>query len=120
MATGTGTRIDADVAVLEDVSEKLKLRWSDIAQIIRVDESTVHRWKKGDVAPQPGARSRIAQFRELLELLARTFDGPDLARRWLKEKRPQALGGNVTPLEVMLAGRLDRVVGLLHFLGRGG
>lgn len=117
MAVATPT--STDLRVLQRAYKKLGLEWTEIAQIIGVDESTLHRWKSHTSKPHPMARSRIAQFQELMDLLAQTFSGPDLARTWLREKKPESLGGKLTPLDVMRTGRLDRIVTLLHFVARG-
>jgi transcriptional regulator with XRE-family HTH domain len=113
------TPTSTDLRVLDRARAKLELGWSEIGEIIGVNESTVHRWRSGTSTPRPMALSRIAQFGELLDLLTRLFAGPDLAREWLSSKKPESLGGHATPLEVMREGRLDRVLTLLHFLARG-
>lgn len=115
----TTTAVDADLRVLDQAYTRLKLSWADIAAVMGVDESTVHRWRSGTSAPRPMARSRLAQLQETLDFLKRLFAGPDLARAWLTGKRPKSLGGTDTPLDVMRAGRIDRVLTLLHFLARG-
>jgi uncharacterized protein (DUF2384 family) len=113
------TAAGTDLSVLERAHTRLQLGWEDISHIIGVDESTVHRWRSGTSTPRPITHARIAQFADLLEMLPRLFAGPDRAREWLNERRPDALGGMETPLEVMRAGRIDRVLTLLHFLARG-
>lgn len=61
----------------------------------------------------------MGQFQEMMDLLRRLFDGVDGARTWLKSSHPESLGGDATPLMVLRAGRIDRVLTLLHFLARG-
>ena len=117
---GTETQADIDLRVLNRAHAKLRLGWREIGQIIGVDESTMHRWKSGTSRPRPMAVARIALFEELITLLNRVFAGPDVARKWLTEKRPAGLGGSDTPMDVMRGGRLDRVVSLLNYLARGG
>ena len=116
---GTVTRGHLDLRTLERVRDKLQLDWADIAAALSVDQSTVYRWRHGEAAPRPMALSRLAQLEELMELMQRIFAGPDLAREWLNQARPDALGGHQTPLEVMRTGRIDRVLRVLHFLARG-
>ena len=65
------------------------------------------------------ALSRLAQIDDLMQLMQRLFAGPDLARDWLKQAQPDALGSQPTPLDVMRAGRIDKVLMVLHFLARG-
>ena len=115
METVTG----ADLTNLNVLHDRLQLEWNEIADIVGVDASTVHRWRKRESRPRPLAWTRIAQIEELLQVLSRIFSGPDLARQWIRTSRPKTLGGNATPLDVMRAGRIDRVLALLQFLGRG-
>jgi antitoxin Xre/MbcA/ParS-like protein len=114
------TTIDAeiDVRALERMRSKLELEWVDLAAIIGVDQSTLYRWRHGEAAPRPIAASRLVQLGELNQMLRRLFAGPGLAREWLKTAKPEMLGDE-TPLSVMRAGRIDRVLTVLHFLGRG-
>jgi uncharacterized protein (DUF2384 family) len=63
--------------------------------------------------------SRILQVQDIFDLLRSVFAGADLARTWLRTARPESLGGQRTPMEVMLAGRADRVLNTLDFIARG-
>ena len=109
----------AELRGLARAREKLQLDWDELAAIVGVNRTTLHRWRSGESTPRPIAWTRLTQLDELLEMLTRVFAGPDLARDWLKSARPSSLGGDVTPLEVMKNGRIDRVLGLLQFLARG-
>ena len=114
-----GTPRKDDLSGLEHFKRQLDLDWDDVAEIVGVDRSTLHRWLSGEASPQPLAWSRLAEIGDVLQALHRTFAGPDLAREWLRSARPKGLGGRSTPLEIMKAGRIDRVLGLLQSLGRG-
>lgn len=118
MATVTGSA--TNLSALSALQKKMQLDWTEVAEIIGVDQSTLYRWRHGESTPRPMAWSRIAQLDDLLQILPRIFAGPDLARTWLRTAKPEMLGGTVTPLEVMKAGRMDRVLTVLHLLGRGG
>jgi transcriptional regulator with XRE-family HTH domain len=109
-----------DVAHLDEIRAQLQLGWEDLAAILGVDQATLWRWRHGEAKPRPLALSRLQQFGELTELLHRLFAGPELAREWLKRSTPESLGGIQTPLQVLRAGRIDRVLMLLHTLARGG
>ena len=109
-----------DVAHLDEIRTQLQLGWEDLAAILGVDQATLWRWRHGEARPRPLALTRMQQFSELTELLRRLFAGPDLAREWLKRATPESLGGAQTPLQVLRAGRIDRVLMLLHTLARGG
>jgi predicted DNA-binding transcriptional regulator AlpA len=117
MGTTTGQHLD--LRTLDRFRDKLQLDWADIAATLSVDQSTVYRWRNGEALPRPMALSRLAQLDELMQLMQRLFAGPDLAREWLKQARPEALGGRETPLEIMRGGRIDKVLMVLHFLARG-
>ena len=96
-------------------------RWLTIHEacaFLGVDQSTLYRWRHGEAAPRPLAWSRLAQLDEMMQFFQRLFAGADRAREWLHTSTPEMLGGQ-TPLAVMRAGRIDRVLTLLHFLARG-
>lgn len=117
MPTVTGAGLN--VNNLDRFRSKLGLDWDDIAAIVGVNRSTIHRWRSQEASPRPIAWTRIVQLSELTQLLPRIFAGPDLARAWLRESKPELLGGKTTPLEVMREGRIDRVLTVLQFLARG-
>lgn len=116
MTTAAGAHID--LRNLEQMRERLRLEWSELAAIIGVDQSTLYRWRHGEASPRPLAWSRLAQLDEMMQLFQRLFAGADRAREWLHSSTPEMLNGE-TPLAVMRAGRIDRVLTLLHFLARG-
>jgi len=116
MTTAAGAQID--LGKLERMRARLRLDWADLASIIGVDQSTLYRWRQGETSPRPLAWTRLAQLDEMMQLLQRLFAGSDRAREWLHASTPEMLGGQ-TPLVVMRAGRIDRVLTLLHFLARG-
>lgn len=118
MALITDSYIDLDA--LDGVRARMHLGWEDLAAIIGVDQSTLYRWRQRESFPRPIYQSRLQQIGELMDLLPRLFAGPDLAREWLHSARPAGLGGDRTPLELMKAGRIDRVLLLLHSLVRRG
>jgi len=118
MTLTTDARLD--LGALDATRGKLQLEWEDLAAILGVDQATLWRWRRREASPRPVYQARLQQVGELVELLQRLFAGPDLARTWLKTATPESLGGERTPLEVMKAGRIDRVLTLLHLLARGG
>jgi transcriptional regulator with XRE-family HTH domain len=109
-----------DLESLQKTGERLGLGLQDLADIVGVDQSTLYRWRQGTSAPRAIVLTRMEQIGEAFAMLRRLFQGPDLARQWLHESKPASLGGDVTPLEVMRAGRVDRVLMLLHTLAAGG
>ena len=115
------TTADAGASLdsLERAREVLQLGLDDVAAIIGVNRSTLHRWTKRESTPRAMAWSKIAQLGDLIHILPRVFAGPDLARAWLTHSHPESLGGRFTPMDVMRAGRIDKVLSLLQFLARG-
>lgn len=111
---------EANLAAILKASERLSLGRQELADILGVDQSTLYRWRQGASSPRGLARARLTQVEELFELLRRLFAGPDLARAWLREAKPESLGGWVTPLEMLKANRIDRVLALLNALAAGG
>lgn len=118
MGIAVAPAVDFD-SLIAQVEKKLQLPLQDIASILDVDTSTLYRWRKRKSTPQPRAWSRLAQLDELMRLLPRMFDGPDLAREWIATAKPEMLGGSATPLQIMKDGRIDRVLTVLHFLASG-
>lgn len=115
----TSAAAGTDLQAVDRFHKLLGLEYTDIAATIGVDQSTLYRWRQGEATPRPMAVSRLVQLGEMLQLLRRVFAGSDRAREWLREARPEMLGGTKTPLDVMREGRVDRVLTLLHFLARG-
>ncbi|MCU0634752.1 MAG: DUF2384 domain-containing protein [Gemmatimonadaceae bacterium] len=111
----------SSLTALERGARRLALGHQEMADVLGVDQSTYWRWRSGESAPRGAmTRARLVQFTELLELLRRLFDGPDVARTWLRDATPASLGGKQTPLEAMRAGRIDRVLAILEALAAGG
>jgi transcriptional regulator with XRE-family HTH domain len=112
-AGGTEDEIDA-------IRRVLGINQAQLATILGTTARTVSRWKTGSaqrVEPRPGfarALRDLGQLRWLLE----TDLGADEARRWMR--RPNdALRGRA-PVDVLLDGDIDRVLGLVITLAEGG
>ena len=118
MGTDVLPAVDLD-ALIAQLQEKLRMPLKDIASTVGVDTATLYRWRKRETTPQPRAWSRLAELHELMQMLTRLFDGPDLAREWIATAKPKMLGGSATPLQAMKDGRIDRVLTVLHFLASG-
>ena len=116
----TATDHESDLGTIQRTGQQLGLGLQDITEIIGVNQSTLYRWRHGTAVPRAIVQTRLVQVSELFELLRRLFAGPDLARTWLHEASPASLGGNATPIQVMRAGRIDRVLMVLHSLAAGG
>jgi hypothetical protein len=90
---------------------------SIVARAIKADESTVHRWRAANSVPSPIFLDRLDALGELLGELRRTVKDQVTARYWLDRNVP-ALQGR-TPREVLLAGRIERLTGMLTSFNAG-
>lgn len=116
---GTVAGHSVGIHTIDEIKRQLKLTEEELAAVVGVNPSTLWRWRERGVIPRGIVLSRLAQLEELRTLLRQVFDGPDLAREWLRTAHPENLGGRSTPLEVMLEGRIDRVLTVLQFIARG-
>lgn len=105
------------VRIIEDAHDTLGLTYRELADAIHAQESTVHRWRRGDVAPTAVFLGRLGALGELVSELQVTFDDPADAREWLD--RPNAALQQRTPRETVLAGQMERVTGLLFAFNAG-
>ncbi len=102
---------------VETVEGGLGLGRREIAGALGSSTRTVERWRAGRTYPQHEARERLAELVALRVHLGETFDDPESGRAWLRSGNPY-LGG-LTPLEVLRAGRPDRVRAALEALDSG-
>ena len=102
---------------VETVEGGLGLSRSELAGALGASARTVERWRAGQTYPQHEARERLAELVGVEAHLVETFDDPESGRAWLRSANPY-LGG-LTPLEVVRAGRTDRVEAALEALDSG-
>lgn len=113
MALGT---LAPQLRVVEDAHETLGLTFRQIAAALRVDESTVHRWRAGDSEPRAVFIGRLEALGEFLVELRDAFP-PPVARKWL-EGEPEGLGGQ-RPIDLLLEGRIEPLTRRLLRLNTG-
>lgn len=101
---------------IESGTDYLGLTLKQVAQAIKADESTLHRWRTG-VTPSPVFMSRLESLDELASEMRKTFRDVDVARRWLSRPVP-SLDGR-TPHEVILEGGAEKLTGILLALNTG-
>lgn len=106
-----------ELRAVEQAHDLLGLTYAEVARAIRADESTIHRWRSGDSVPSPVFLDRLDALGELLGELRRTVKDQVTARYWLDRKVPVLQGR--TPREVLLAGRIERLTGLLTSFNAG-
>lgn len=97
--------------VVERAHEVLGLTYKEIARVIAADESSLHRWRRGDASPSPVFRRQLAALGRCLDLMERAFGDWEAARAWL-DTDCKGLDG-ARPAQVLLAGEIDRVTPLL-------
>ena len=102
---------------IEALEEGLGLGGGEIASALGASARTVERWRAGQTYPQHGARERLAGLLAVEEHLGETFEDRVARHAWLRSASPY-LGG-LTPLEVIRAGRADRVGAALEALDSG-
>ena len=78
-----------------------------LAMALGVDKRTLNRWISGDNYPQREARKRLQALVELHSALLLMWSSMDAARTWLH--RPSPYLGQTEPIELIRAGRYDRV-----------
>jgi hypothetical protein len=110
----------AELEVVEQVHHELDLPLKQIATVVGADESTLHRWLSGTTpnGPRRVYMERLAALAEFRTELRDAFRSDHARRRWVAESHPPQFGGR-TPLEMLLAGRLERVTALLWSLNNG-
>jgi uncharacterized protein (DUF2384 family) len=88
-----------------------------LALALGVDDQTIARWVPGDDYPQPEARNRLRALVDLHHALSLMWSSTDAARSWLH--RPSPYHGQTEPIELVRAGRFDRVEAALEAINSG-
>jgi uncharacterized protein (DUF2384 family) len=102
---------------IEQISAELVLTDRDLARILDADARTLSRWRRGSHYPQTETRRRLAALLALERRLAEGFTTPEARRDWLHA--PSRYLGGLAPVEVLRAGRIDRVEDALEALDSG-
>jgi len=108
--------LSAHVRVIENAHEYLGLSYQKLAEAIKADESTLHRWRGGG-EPSPVFAARLEALEEFLDELKETFRRGQDARAWLGTE-VQALKGR-RPIDLISEGRLEVLTGQLYALNTG-
>jgi len=88
-----------------------------LAGAMHADESAVKRWLASAHYPQRDSRSRLDALIALRDHVMDTFDGPEAAKTWMHTDNRYL--GWLSPENVLLAGRIDRVEAALIVLDAG-
>jgi len=114
----SGVPIDVGLGgPLRQLEADLGLDERGLAMALGVDKRTLTRWISGDNYPQTQARKRLQQLVELHHALSLMWSNMDAARTWLH--RPSPFLGQTEPIELVRAGRFDRVEAALEAINSG-
>ena len=95
----------------------LQLSLRDLGSMLDTDPRNIQRWVSGESYPQRAYRRRLHALVELHHHLGETFATMEAAREWLTA--PSRYLAALTPLEVLRAGRSDRVEAALEAIDSG-
>jgi uncharacterized protein (DUF2384 family) len=101
---------------IDQARDYLGLTLKQIAQAVKADESTLHRWRSG-VTPSPVFLARLEALDDLVKEMRSTFRDIEVAREWLDRRIP-ALDDR-RPLDLILAGKAEVLTGMLYALNSG-
>jgi transcriptional regulator with XRE-family HTH domain len=99
-----------------DLEEHLGLTPEIMASALGVEKRSIARWRSGTEYPRAKSRAALSTLHELHDRPLYTFTPRD-AQDWLRENNEYLAG--LTPLEVLQAGRVDRVTAALEALDSG-
>lgn len=88
-----------------------------VAGALHADESAVKRWLAGAHYPQRDSRARLDTLIALRDHVMDTFDESEAVRAWMHTDNRYL--GWLSPANVLLAGRIDRVEAALAVLDAG-
>lgn len=103
----------AQVPALEHI---LGMSRTDLGRTLRVHPRTIDRWVTGDMPQRNHGRERLEEIANLTNVMVAIF-GEEGVRQWLNAEN--AYLALLTPREVLLVGRLDRVHAALQALISG-
>jgi predicted transcriptional regulator len=119
-ALASGERVDHDAPTDGDVS--LEAGREERQAMRDAIEQGLEDAREGRHQPLADAfaalRAREEGYAQLRDELLGAFASEEIARRWFFQERPPAFGGK-TPAEVVLAGEIECVTGLLHNVNNG-
>lgn len=97
-------------------AQTLGLTLTQIAQAVQADELSLDKWLSG-ISPGPNYRARLAALDDLVNEMNATFRTREAAREWLH--RPLPSRGGQCPLDLILDGKAEVLVGMLYAMNSG-
>lgn len=110
----------APAGELDALRSVLGVSQASIARMLGTTPRTVSRWRtssSSSAAPRPATAQALRELGRLRWLLE-TDLGADAARCWIRQ--PNAAFRGEAPIDLLLRGERDRVLGLVTMLGEGG
>jgi uncharacterized protein (DUF2384 family) len=98
---------------LSAIQEKGAMRSVDVANLLNARPETVSRWNQGKAFPRPDAEKMLLQLEFIIDQLSDLYE-PQEARLWLYS--PQRLLDNLSPADLIQAGRSQEVVTVVNQL----
>ncbi len=89
---------------------------SDLARVSDTNPRSVARWKAAAATPRRDAEERLLELRAVVDLVRRVMRD-DAARFWMRSPNPDL--GYEKPIDLVAAGKYQRVVDLLLALAEG-
>jgi len=103
--------------VIKWAHEDLGLDYSDIADALGVDVSTLTRWRNHETEPSKSNYRKLIQLQQMRSMLERIFPDQDAHREWLHEPieddLPESELGptkGLPPYALLVEGQLDPLV----------
>jgi uncharacterized protein (DUF2384 family) len=97
--------------------DEVGLTFDQIGGLLDVSERTLRRWRHDGHVPRARQKERIEDLRELQHLLREVFPEPRGRAQWLHS--PSGLLRGRSPISLLRAGKVSRVVGALATLESG-
>ena len=101
---------------LKVIDEKASLKFSEVAELLKVRPETVSRWNQGKASPQSEPEQRLLELGYIVEQLSELYQ-PDEARLWMLS--PQKLFRGEKPFDLIREGRYQEVLNVVHQLQEG-
>lgn len=101
---------------LESIESKGAMRSIDVANLLGARPETVSRWNQGKAFPRPEAQKMLLSLEYIVDQLSDIYE-PQEARLWLYSR--QRLLDGQTPADLIQAGRVDDVIGVIDRLREG-
>lgn len=103
--------------VLDRIEAEFGLSQDQLATTIGTTPRTLERWRLGESFPQRESRQRLDSLVALGARLRETFSSPGAISLWLHTNSTYL--GRLRPVDVLRAGRIDRVDAALEALDSG-